>query len=409
MDFIKKGNDIPEIIGEGTYGCVAKPSFECKGKKRDYKNKVSKVMLNNDAKLEYKEMKGITKIKGIEKYIVSLPEMCIPKIDSKFRMAMSDCYNERFQGALDGDYRLLVLEDGGVSLHQFMEELLPTLSSKDICIFLTKVYDLLEGLGFFYDHDIIHHDIKSRNIVYNIETNQIKYIDFGLMKRRSQLIKESTKNKNTMAQKWDNFPPEYEVANKYHYERTKHNITLPYKEYIEKLAYTFDSYGLGLMMKRMIEKFMSMNINVDLTAIQELYYFFEKMSDTSIETRDYDIHGLKDEYKTILEKYGIWNTSKGSPSKNSIELQKILGERVDMSSEERMSLQVALSPYRNLKPCREDQERNPLTRRCVKKCKSDYERNEKFKCVKTRKKRARLNENTVNNRTNNSYNYFLGY
>jgi serine/threonine protein kinase len=405
MNFIEKGKDIPEIIGEGTYGCVAKPSLQCKGKKRDYNNKVSKVMLNEDAILEYKEMKEITKIPGIDKYIVSLPEMCIPKIDSKFRMTMKDCYNERFRGALEGDYRLLVLEDGGVSLHQFINEIVPTLSQKDIFIFLTKVYNLLEGLSFFYDHNIIHHDIKSRNVVYNIETNKIKYIDFGLMKKRSQFINESTKNRNTMAQKWDNFPPEYDIANKYHYEGSNHTIGLPYKEYIEKLAYTFDSYGIGLMMKRIVEKFMSMSLNIDSSAIQDLYYFFEKMADPSIETRNYNINDLKDEYKAILELYGIWNTSTGTPSKTSIELQKTLSERVDMSSEERMSLQVALSPYRNLKPCRDDQERNPLTRRCVKKCKPDYKRNEKFKCVKTR----RTNKNVVSARSSVKYNYFLGY
>ena len=50
---------------------------------------------------------------------------------------------------------------------------------------------------------------------------------------------------------------------------------------------------------------------------------------------------------------------------------------------------MALDPYRNLKPCREDQERNPLTRRCVKKCKKDYVRNEKYKCVKTRKQKPK--------------------
>ena len=35
--------------------------------------------------------------------------------------------------------------------------------------------------------------------------------------------------------------------------------------------------------------------------------------------------------------------------------------------------------------CPQGKERNPLTKRCVKKCKTGYYRNEKFKCVKTRK------------------------
>jgi hypothetical protein len=41
-------------------------------------------------------------------------------------------------------------------------------------------------------------------------------------------------------------------------------------------------------------------------------------------------------------------------------------------------------PYNEfeLKSCSEGKERNPLTNRCVKKCKEDYIRNSNFKCVK---------------------------
>ena len=39
--------------------------------------------------------------------------------------------------------------------------------------------------------------------------------------------------------------------------------------------------------------------------------------------------------------------------------------------------------------CTEGTIRNPLTKRCVKKCKYGYSRNKKFRCVKTRKIRAR--------------------
>ena len=377
----------PQIIGEGTYGCVAKPSFTCKGKKRNYGNKVSKVMLHEDAKAEYKEMKSITKIKGIEKYITSMPDMCIPKIDAKYRMAMKDCENKRFVGALEGDFRLLVMEDGGVSLRQFMDEIIETLDHNGVCIFLTKVYDLLEGLQFFADHDIVHHDIKSRNVVYNIETKTIKYIDFGLTKKKSQLIQESMKNKNLIAQEWDNFPPEYRFANKRHYMLYAANYyNMDYNTFIKKVADTFDAYGLGLMMKRIMEEFMETDYGIDMNAIQEMHYFFDKMADKNIKKRNYEIKHLPTEYKMILEQYEIWNNGKPNPPKESIQLQKSLSKSVDMSSQERKTLKVALDPYRKLKPCREDQERNPLTRRCVKKCKKDYVRNEKFKCVKTRKR-----------------------
>lgn len=387
---INNGTSVPNIIGEGTYGCVAKPSFTCKGKKRNYNHKVSKVMLYDDAKVEYKEMKSITKIKGIEKYITSMPDMCIPEIDSKYRLAMKSCENERFKGALEGDFRLLVMEDGGVSLRQFMDEVIDTLDSDSICIFLTKIYDLLEGIQFFSEHGIVHHDIKSRNVVYNIETKTIKYIDFGLTKKRNQLIKESVENRNGAAQKWDNFPPEYEFANNFHYTLYgARYYNMNYNTFINKVADTFDAYSFGLMMKRIMEEFMETDYGIDMNAIQEMHYFFDKMADTNINTRNYEIKHLPTEYKMILEQYEIWNTGKPNPPKESVQLQKSLSRSIDMSSRERKTLKVALDPYRKLKPCREDQERNPLTRRCVKKCKKDYVRNEKFKCVKTRKRVSR--------------------
>jgi hypothetical protein len=44
---------------------------------------------------------------------------------------------------------------------------------------------------------------------------------------------------------------------------------------------------------------------------------------------------------------------------------------------------------KELGECPEGKERNPFTRRCVKKCKPGYMRNKKFQCVKTRKFRSR--------------------
>lgn len=52
-----------KVLGEGTYGCVHYPSLRCKLKKNiDYNNKVSKLTLNNEAKIELKEYNLISKI-----------------------------------------------------------------------------------------------------------------------------------------------------------------------------------------------------------------------------------------------------------------------------------------------------------------------------------------------------------
>ena len=50
------------VIGEGAAGCVHKPSLECKNKKIDYKNKVSKLMDIDNANDELDEYKLISKL-----------------------------------------------------------------------------------------------------------------------------------------------------------------------------------------------------------------------------------------------------------------------------------------------------------------------------------------------------------
>lgn len=378
----------PVLIGDGTYGCVTKPSLKCANTNVNYSNKVSKVMLRQDAKDEYNEMKSITNIDGIHKYIVSLPDMCSPVYNKHFSKTLKTCNNERFEGAHKGDFKLLILEDGGASLRQFSDKIVSTLSPHDIHIFFSRVYNLLEGLCFFYEHNIVHHDIKARNIVYNIETSEIKFIDFGLMKKRSVLISESKRNKNQLAQKWDNFPPEYDAANKYYYDLNP-TYNMSYDKFIERVAYTFDSYSLGLMMSRLLEPMMSMNLGIKIDAIEDMLYFFDKLATEDIESRDYNIYKNKEEYKELLKFHKIWNIEKTNPSEKSIVLQKSLSAKMDLSKKERTILKNTLSLYKHLKPCNENQIRNPNTRRCVRKCKPDEVRDKNFRCRKTvRAKRA---------------------
>ena len=51
----------PEIIGEGGFGCVFKPSLKCADKKISYKNKISKWMLSKNAVEELQEYAVIAK------------------------------------------------------------------------------------------------------------------------------------------------------------------------------------------------------------------------------------------------------------------------------------------------------------------------------------------------------------
>ena len=67
-----------KVIGEGSYGCVHKPSLICKTKKMNYENKISKIMTKkhlNDEIREYKKIKKVDKHHDIH---LGTPSTCVP-------------------------------------------------------------------------------------------------------------------------------------------------------------------------------------------------------------------------------------------------------------------------------------------------------------------------------------------
>ena len=66
------------VIGEGAAGCVHKPSLECKNKKIDYKNKVSKLMDIDNANDELDEYKLISKLDKNKDFYLGKPLSCLP-------------------------------------------------------------------------------------------------------------------------------------------------------------------------------------------------------------------------------------------------------------------------------------------------------------------------------------------
>jgi serine/threonine protein kinase len=303
-----------EIIGEGTYGCVSKPSIRCADNSvlSAYKNKVSKIMLNKYAKREMKEWKKISTIPGIDRFTVPFPKLCKPKLDRKFHRTLKKCRNSKFPDTKLTDFRLLVLEDGGVDLDIFMKTVVPTMTIHDANIFWARVLMLLEGLCFFHQNGIIHHDIKSLNIVYNIQSAAIKFIDFGLMKTRKEMIQSSTKNTNLSATTWFNYPPEYYCANQKKYLSQKCPYKMEYSTFISLLTDTFDSFSFGICFEELINDFIDNFTSNDVKKSSELLEFlkdsaelFQLMGKEDVELRTGNVYLYRDQYKSLLEKHSM--------------------------------------------------------------------------------------------------------
>ncbi|WP_413199658.1 serine/threonine protein kinase, partial [Nostoc piscinale] len=83
----------------------------------------------------------------------------------------------------------LVMEDfGGISLKEWMEQQESNLSLRD---FLPVAIAMSNILNILYHNRIIHKDIKPSNILINLETKQVKLIDFSiasLLPRETQML-----------------------------------------------------------------------------------------------------------------------------------------------------------------------------------------------------------------------------
>ena len=215
-----------DVLGEGSYGCIHKPSLVCKdNKKVSYKNKVSKVLLTEHAISELKEFLLISESDKNNEYFLGVPDLCKVKPTKMALKSIEKCRkltkknkNAFTKKTLD-QYSLLVMNNGGIDLESFGLEcgkMSETDNNKNkVITFWKETSRLLRGLSIFQKHDIIHFDLKPQNIVYDSKKNRINFIDFGHMRKITDAISSCTNSSNGLVEEafW-NYPFEVQFLNK---------------------------------------------------------------------------------------------------------------------------------------------------------------------------------------------------
>ena len=211
---------LPEVVGQGTYGCVHNPSLKCKNAPSiSYTNKVSKILKTSDATKELKEYGKVVKADKNNDYYLGMPDACDPDNRNVINLkSIQKCkIGSDVLKNLSG-FKLLIMKDGGINLEQYAKKLNDwsvSEMSTELCEkFILESMRLFKGLKVFEENGLVHHDLKPQNIVYNEATNRLNFIDFGLMASRDKIIKSARTSSYDFAMFHWSFPWELEFISK---------------------------------------------------------------------------------------------------------------------------------------------------------------------------------------------------
>ena len=433
-----------DVIGEGTYGCAHRPPMKCQNEPVRNKNDISKLMTSANAAKELKEFALIDAADKRKQFYLGKPSKCAPdRILSNIR-SISKCPSGKFDPVKMDDYSLLVMKYGGQDLEQFGEDVRTWTKTKEnvdaIELFWLEVVRLFYGLKVLHDNNVVHHDLKQQNIVYDRATNRANLIDFGFMEKKSTRIYAAKLSASWLGNKhhWS-FPFEAVFWNKDDYmmaaRRGKNERT--YKEFADSVATNCGYFFISTLPVRFIKlhqknaiKTMTAGAFQNVLAFEPTDEAYDRFIDKSFDTVDsYGLgialifvlhrskHLLSDEFyrnitdiivdmlspgvflrstpDQLLAKYEDILTTSGLLEKHNKHIENhLIADKV--SAEMKVAAEIADSTApavpaatdalmhntEIVRDCPEGKEFNPLTKRCVAVCRPGLVRDPGFKCVK---------------------------
>lgn len=397
----------PVVIGEGTYGCVHKPTLKCKDNPNvDYTNKISKLMKDKDANIELAEYDAIDRVDRDHEFHLKRPTKCIPNLSPSY---LTKC--KLLDKSDLTQLRLLIMEDGGLDLAKFVTS---KPSKDDVENAIIQFHNILRGLLVLHANGMIHHDLKAQNVVFNKIKLIMNFIDFGYMTTRERILHDSRASMNGHTIPHWSFPPEAPLLNKSFYEdvlrlrstniqRTTELIWTKYvKPHTIKLL---DVVGIGRLgiteqnelniLKEQFEDFMENNcipsnyeriLNRSVLSI-DVYGIGVTLLSFVTRIRQHLSLDIQQQLVGLCWSAMNFNVVKRiTISDFTTAYEKILNDSgllvkhgYELRNHELVSV---IAPAAISERCSPDKELNPRTNRCTKRCKSGYDRNDRFVCRK---------------------------
>ena len=169
-----------KLLDQGGFGCVFYPRISCSGNSTKSKEFVSKLQMRNyNSKNEIRIGKFIVKkIKNYFLYFLPVVEGCDINISSIDKNILKKC--EVVQNSDKLDYVLMKIKYiKNINFYNFIIN--PNETKEKIFLNTLESYSyLLKSIEKLSDINIIHFDLKTENILYNLKTKCPLIIDFGI-------------------------------------------------------------------------------------------------------------------------------------------------------------------------------------------------------------------------------------
>lgn len=342
----------PRFLDQGAYGCIHRPPLRCRPpSKMNYKGKVSKLISTKDAKKELDEYVLMDQADPHRKFYLGKPETCPLSREPVNVAPIEKCDIGKDVVSAPQKYRLILMKDGGTNWQRFaaeMNSMAPSPTHRtSMEHFWIETHRMMLGIRTFLEHDIVHHDVKAPNIVYDTNKKRMNYIDFGLMETKSKAISECKRDEYEWNRNWWYFPFESILLNDSSYRDGVRGMDVVSKarEFIQKHRFTDDwlddfiqqTYLGGDDMEILLQDFVDFLKESNNSSSETYHRFLSQYFDTL------DIYGLGIACLHVLE-----NTKKFMSNEFVISAKALFMKMICFHPMKRITIDKLLDEYENL-------------------------------------------------------------
>lgn len=168
------------LISQGSYGCIFRPGFTCKGKPINNKKYITKIQKSaNTSKKETKLGKQIKNIENYDDYFAPILKTCEISLAQMEQDKVKRC--DFIEENDDKKYESNKLRYVGKNtLSKHILEVLRDNPKQLVRVLLNTHQNLLVGFKKLFSAGIVHLDVKENNVMVEDTTGNAIIIDFGL-------------------------------------------------------------------------------------------------------------------------------------------------------------------------------------------------------------------------------------